>query len=50
MLNRSLPVRVFVYYGCQDLRLVIRVRVSHEFTQNLRPPVGFNSVLSIVRG
>lgn len=32
MLHRTLPVRVLVYYSCQDLGLVIRVRVSHEFT------------------
>jgi len=50
MLHRSLPIRILVYYGCQDLRLMIRVRVPHEFAQDLRPPVCLDSVLSVVGG
>lgn len=50
MLDRSLPIRVLVYNGRQDLRLMIRVRVSHEFAQDPRPSVSLDPVLSVVGG
>lgn len=50
MLDRSLPVRVLVYDGRQDLWLMIRIRVSHEFAQNPRPSVSLDPILSVIGG
>lgn len=50
MLDGSLPIRVFVNDRGQNFWLMIRVSVPYEFTKYFRSSVGFDAVLSVVRG
>lgn len=48
VLNRPLPVRVFVHYRRQYLAQMVAVRVPHESPQDLGPPVRLDAVLDVV--
>lgn len=49
MLNGPFPIGVLVDYRRQDLRLMIRVRVTHEFPQDFRSSVSLDPVLRVIR-
>lgn len=49
MLHRPFPVGVLVDYRRQDLCLMVRVRITHEFPQDFCSPVSLDPVLRVIR-
>lgn len=48
MLNRSLPVRVFIYNRGQNLAQMIAIRIPHVGSQDFRTTISLNSILDVL--